>query len=146
MNTEAIATVRTSLSKEMTTFVQADLACFREVVQQLTGISECSDTKNAATTKTSKAQKQTISKLHHRRQSRRPEIEITSSQFQPIIIPSPSTCPKKRASPSIELINEVEEEKAIKERRFYLHHSPRSKHENAAEPELLTLFPLTSPH
>ncbi|XP_055821357.1 VQ motif-containing protein 31-like [Solanum dulcamara] len=141
-----MTTIRTGLSKEMTTFVQADLACFREVVQRLTGTSECSDgnLKSAATTKTSKAQKQSISKLH-RRQCQRPDIEITNSQFQPIIIPSPSTRPNKRASPSIEMINKVEEEKAIKERRFYLHHSPRSKHGNAAEPELLTLFPLISP-
>ncbi|KAH0734126.1 hypothetical protein KY285_009833 [Solanum tuberosum] len=86
-----------------------------------------------------------ISKLHHRRQCRRPDIEITNSQFQPIIIPSPSTRPNERASPSIEMINKVEEEKAIKERRFYLHPSPRSKHGNAEEPELLTLFPLISP-
>ncbi|KAK6929018.1 VQ protein [Dillenia turbinata] len=41
-------------------------------------------------------------------------------------------------------INNQEEEKAIKERRFYLHPSPRSK-AGFSEPELLTLFPLTSP-
>ncbi|XP_006342654.1 VQ motif-containing protein 31 [Solanum tuberosum] len=143
-----MTTIHTGLSKDMTTFVQADLSCFREVVQRLTGTSECSDVnpKIAATTNISKAQKQpNISKLHHRRQCRRPDIEITNSQFQPIIIPSPSTRPNKRASPTIELINKVEEEKAIKERRFYLHPSPRSKHGNAEEPELLTLFPLISP-
>uniref|UniRef100_A0A0V0HHU1 Putative ovule protein n=1 Tax=Solanum chacoense TaxID=4108 RepID=A0A0V0HHU1_SOLCH len=143
-----MTTIHTGLSKDMTTFVQADLSCFREVVQRLTGTSECTDgnPKIAATTNISKAQKQTnISKLHHRRQSRRPDIEITNSQFQPIIIPSPSTRPNKRASPTIELVNKVEEEKAIKERRFYLHPSPRSKHGNAEEPELLTLFPLISP-
>ncbi|MCD9637703.1 hypothetical protein HAX54_021140 [Datura stramonium] len=154
------------LSKDMTTFVQADLDCFREVVQRLTGTSEseCSDAnlKSAATTtKTSKAQKQQpISKLHRRRQCQRLDIEITNSQFQfqPIVIPSPyewqpiprnqlslslspfslqplsphelssppPTRPNKRASPSIEMINKVEEEKAIKERRFYLHPSPRA--------------------
>ncbi|URE34022.1 VQ motif [Musa troglodytarum] len=41
-------------------------------------------------------------------------------------------------------LNEEEEEKAIKERRFYLHPSPRSRSRNA-EPELLPLFPLASP-
>ncbi|KAJ4751730.1 VQ motif-containing protein [Rhynchospora pubera] len=46
-------------------------------------------------------------------------------------------------SPSVEL-NEEAEEKAIKERRFYLHPSPRSR-ESMTEPELLTLFPLSSP-
>lgn len=44
---------------------------------------------------------------------------------------------------SLELDHE-EEERAIKERRFYLHPSPRSRPVNA-EPELLPLFPLTSP-
>ncbi|KAK6773127.1 hypothetical protein RDI58_028365 [Solanum bulbocastanum] len=142
-----MTTIRTGLSKDMTTFVQADLSCFREVVQRLTGTSECSDgNSKIAATNTSKAQKQpNISNLHHRRQCRRSDIEITNSQFQPIIIPSPSTRPNKRAFPSIEMINKVEEEKAIKERRFYLHPSPRSKHGNAEEPELLTLFPLSSP-
>ncbi|XP_026435206.1 VQ motif-containing protein 31-like [Papaver somniferum] len=45
--------------------------------------------------------------------------------------------------PSDSLNNEEEEEKAIQEMRFYLHPSPRSK--TSSEPELLTLFPLTSP-
>ncbi|KAK8637210.1 hypothetical protein V6N13_064634 [Hibiscus sabdariffa] len=40
--------------------------------------------------------------------------------------------------------NKEEEEKAIKERRFYLHPSPRSR-AGKTEPELLVLFPLTSP-
>nr|XP_016443724.1 PREDICTED: VQ motif-containing protein 31-like [Nicotiana tabacum] len=127
-------------------------------------------------TKTSKSQKQPISKLHERRQFQRPNIEIakSTSQFQPIIIPSPYewqslvsipencssyisipsslslshfrlTRPNKRASPSAEMINKVDEERTIKERRFYLHPCPRSKYGNAAELELLTLFPLTSP-
>ncbi|KAI9079763.1 hypothetical protein K1719_038384 [Acacia pycnantha] len=38
-----------------------------------------------------------------------------------------------------------EEEKAIKERRFYLHPSPRSK-PGYTEPELLPLFPQVSPN
>jgi VQ motif len=46
-------------------------------------------------------------------------------------------------SPSVE-INEEAEEKAIRERRFYLHPSPRSR-ESMSEPELLPLFPLSSP-
>lgn len=41
-------------------------------------------------------------------------------------------------------LNEKEEENAIRERRFYLHPSPRSGI-RTVEPELLTLFPLTSP-
>jgi hypothetical protein len=42
-------------------------------------------------------------------------------------------------------LNSQEEEKAIKERRFYLHPSPRTSRPGYTEPELLTLFPLTSP-
>ncbi|XP_042493176.1 VQ motif-containing protein 31-like [Macadamia integrifolia] len=41
-------------------------------------------------------------------------------------------------------IDREEEEKAIKERRFYLHSSPRCRPGNS-EPELLHLFPLISP-
>ncbi|XP_061369866.1 VQ motif-containing protein 31 [Gastrolobium bilobum] len=42
-------------------------------------------------------------------------------------------------------LNIEEEEKAIKDRRFYLHPSPRSK-PGYTEPELLALFPLASPN
>jgi len=42
-------------------------------------------------------------------------------------------------------LNSEEEEKAIKERRFYLHPSPRSR-PGYTEPELLILFPLASPN
>lgn len=43
------------------------------------------------------------------------------------------------------VLNSQEEERAIKERRFYLHPSPKGRPPGYAEPELLTLFPLTSP-
>ncbi|XP_021839515.1 VQ motif-containing protein 31-like [Spinacia oleracea] len=49
-----------------------------------------------------------------------------------------------RGEPAASELNTQEEEKAIRERRFYLHPSPRSK-PGFNEPELLTLFPLTSP-
>ncbi|OWM69444.1 VQ motif-containing protein 31 [Punica granatum] len=42
------------------------------------------------------------------------------------------------------VLDKKEEEKAIKESRFYLHPSPRSQ-TRASQPELLDLFPLTSP-
>ncbi|KAF6143085.1 hypothetical protein GIB67_041153 [Kingdonia uniflora] len=38
-----------------------------------------------------------------------------------------------------------EEEKAIKERKLYFHSSPRSREGSAEPPELLDLFPLSSP-
>lgn len=49
---------------------------------------------------------------------------------------------KKKGEPV--KLNSQEEEKAIKERRFYLHPSPRGR-PGYTEPELLTLFPLSSP-
>lgn len=50
----------------------------------------------------------------------------------------------KKAEKSV-VVNSEEEDKAIKERRFYLHPSPRSK-VGYSEPELLALFPLQSPN
>lgn len=40
---------------------------------------------------------------------------------------------------------EVEEEKAIAEKGFYLHPSPRTISPESSEPLLLPLFPVTSP-
>lgn len=52
----------------------------------------------------------------------------------------------KIGSEASPVLNSQEEEKAIKERRFYLHPSPRGRQGDTAEvPELLTLFPLESP-
>ncbi|KAL7104666.1 hypothetical protein ACP275_08G260200 [Erythranthe tilingii] len=72
----------------------------------------------------------------------------SSLHASPISTPLPVGCSKKRASPSaiIMELNPREEEKAIKEKRFYLHPSPRSKSRLEAEPELLTLFPVTGPN
>ncbi|KAK9293191.1 hypothetical protein L1049_021180 [Liquidambar formosana] len=49
---------------------------------------------------------------------------------------------ENKEEPAVPQLNSEEEEKAIKERRFYLHPSPRSR-PGHTEPELLTLFPLT---
>jgi hypothetical protein len=51
---------------------------------------------------------------------------------------------EKKGESGIRELNSQEEEKAIKERRFCLHPSPRSR-PGYSEPQLLTLFPLTSP-
>lgn len=51
---------------------------------------------------------------------------------------------ESRGEPAAPDLNTQEEEKAIRERRFYLHPSPRSN-PGFNEPELLSLFPLTSP-
>ncbi|KAL2941295.1 VQ motif-containing protein 31 [Bienertia sinuspersici] len=51
---------------------------------------------------------------------------------------------ESKGEPAATDLNTQEEEKAIRERRFYLHPSPRSN-PGFSEPELLCLFPLTSP-
>lgn len=160
--------------KPLTTFVQTDTNTFREVVQRLTGPSESNAAQDGAAMKVVGVKRSTP-KLHERRQYTRPKLEIvkppnpfkpgTSTDQQPCYSPTksgnssalpspvtPSTIfsklsileeEKKEESATPELNNQ-EEEKAIKERRFYLHPSPRSR-PGYAEPELLTLFPLTSP-
>ncbi|GMI93138.1 hypothetical protein like AT5G08480 [Hibiscus trionum] len=159
---------RTATSrKPLTTFVQTDSNTFQEIVQRLTGLSD-GDPAQAATTK-GPGLKRPISKLQERRQNMmRPKLEIV----KPPLSFKPSTSPGRSGSSSLlespvgtpssifskltlledekfeELVkrelNREEEEKAIKERRFYLHPSPRSR-AGKTEPELLVLFPLTSP-
>lgn len=91
-----------------------------------------------------------------------PSMSINSS-FPPSpgsgsssLLPSPTTPSRifskltilddeKKEDSAIPELNTEEEEKAIKEKRFYLHPSPRSK-QGYNEPELLTLFPMTSPN
>ncbi|XP_010452849.1 PREDICTED: VQ motif-containing protein 31-like isoform X1 [Camelina sativa] len=120
-------------------------------------------------------QKKPTSKLHERRQCMRPKLEIVKPplSFKPTgttpssksgntnLLTSPVGTPSSLFS-NLSLVEgepdscttnieeegkaiKEEEEKAIKERRFYLHPSPRSK-PGYTEPELLPLFPLTSPN
>uniref|UniRef100_A0A7N0VEG8 VQ domain-containing protein n=1 Tax=Kalanchoe fedtschenkoi TaxID=63787 RepID=A0A7N0VEG8_KALFE len=112
------------------------------------------------------------SKLHERRRySMKPKLELvkpkfhyTSAQISPsfpagqnFLLPSPVTPStlfskltileqeqKRELTKTTQEIDGEEEAKAIKQRRFYLHPSPRSK-PGFVEPELLNLFPLTSP-
>jgi len=161
--------------KPITTFVQTDTKAFRDVVQRLTGSSEGDAAEGTAGAATKIAGiKRSTPKLHERRQNLRPKLEIVKPplNFKPStspttsgnhsLLPSPAGTPSFMFSPSTILsklsiqeqesreesaisdLNNEEEEKAIKERRFYLHPSPRSK-PGYTEPELLALFPLTSP-
>ncbi|KAF9684148.1 hypothetical protein SADUNF_Sadunf04G0087600 [Salix dunnii] len=160
--------------KPITTFVQTDTKAFRDVVQRLTGPSEGDAAEGTVGAATKIAGiKRSTPKLHERRQNLRPKLEIVkpplnfkpstsptalgnhsagtpSIMFSPTTIFSPSTIFSKlaiqenRGESAISDLNNEEEEKAIKERRFYLHPSPRSK-PGYTEPELLALFPLTSP-
>ncbi|XP_010521581.1 PREDICTED: VQ motif-containing protein 31 [Tarenaya hassleriana] len=155
--------------KPVTTFVQTDTNTFRDVVQRLTGPSDNIAVPEITAVKPPAAKKPT-SKLHERRQVMRPKLEIvkpppsfkaigailssksgnTSILTSPLGTPSSlfstlSLMEEEKAESDIYTPNSEEEEKAIRERRFYLHPSPRSK-PGYTEPELLPLFPLTSPN
>lgn len=76
--------------------------------------------------------------------------ELHSFSTSPAVTPTSdfsklSLVQKSQEEPAIPLVlDRQEEEKAIKERRFYLHPSPRSW-ARTSQPELLDLFPASSP-
>ncbi|KAL3375085.1 hypothetical protein AABB24_006540 [Solanum stoloniferum] len=152
-------------STPTTTFVQADPSNFRAVVQRLTGATQDSSSVKLPVT----GPRRSAFKLHERRQSAR-KLEImlnNGGSFggpggfgvgSPSSSPSPSSSARKRSfltSPisPLEMLTrgsprspmELEEEKAIAEKGFYLHPSPLSTPRGAEPPELLPLFPLQSP-
>ncbi|KAK1431002.1 hypothetical protein QVD17_14190 [Tagetes erecta] len=150
-----------------TTFVQADTNNFKQVVQMLTGSSEPSKKPDPAKgsippIKTGQQKKQSF-KLYERRNSLKNGLMINpnpgpkfghglSPRFHEILSPSILDFPALVLSPVTPLIedpfnksspsvgNSSEEDRVIAEKGFYLHPSPRT-----ATPELLPLFPLTSP-
>jgi len=179
---------RASNSQPLTTFVQVDTATFKEVVQQLTGLSKTAPETlhEAASVKGNICIKKPAFELHERRQYKtklgiiKPPLNFKQGTaaslqnfqeeklwspehgFSPsgpgfgVLRSSPLSTPTKFFS-SLSLgesergeesscgdLNIEEEEKAIRERRFYLHPSPTSRAQ-FSEPELLSLFPLTSP-
>ncbi|KAL0353766.1 UNVERIFIED_CONTAM: VQ motif-containing protein 4 [Sesamum angustifolium] len=77
---------------------------------------------------------------------RKPEILSPSILDFPALVLSPITPLTDDASNKYSSMPSpsLEEEKAIAEKKFYFHPSPRSTPRNA-EPQLLPLFPLTSP-
>nr|CAD1842131.1 unnamed protein product [Ananas comosus var. bracteatus] len=112
-----------------TTYVHTDQTTFKELVQRLTGPLPPPPPPSITTTTT------------------------TTTTTTPSPSPGPPEPPSTAVLSEGVVINEAEEERAIRERRFYLHPSPRSRVGGAAataapdsaEPELLPLFPLTSP-
>ncbi|KAJ0080702.1 hypothetical protein Patl1_10684 [Pistacia atlantica] len=150
-----------------TTFVQADTTSFKQVVQMLTGSSETAQpdpnsnkTHNIPPIKSiPKKQQQSGFKLYERRNSLKnlkinplnpnpPEILSPSILDFPSLVLSPVTPlipdPFDRSGPDSSKMDREAEEKAIKEKGFYLHPSPSTTPRDA-EPRLLPLFPVTSP-
>ncbi|TKY71712.1 VQ motif-containing protein 4 [Spatholobus suberectus] len=156
-----------------TTFVQADTSSFKQVVQMLTGSSETAKQASKPGNPTHsippmksmpKKQQQSGFKLYERRNTlknlnidplltsylsspRKPDILSPSILDFPALVLSPVTPlvpdPFDRSSAPPSLDSEAEE-KAIKEKGFFLHPSPASTPRDA-EPRLLPLFPTTSP-
>ncbi|CAH1422990.1 unnamed protein product [Lactuca virosa] len=152
-----------------TTFVQADPSNFRAVVQRLTGDTAHKLPNSIPFRHTGKptVHRRSGYKLQERRKSVK-KLEITLSNVsQPVCFMSPLVVGRDksvvgfvggdgqmveespvstlavcgRGSPGTPMEKEGEEEKAIAEKGFYLHPSPIRE----PEPELLVLFPLTSP-
>ena len=160
-------------SKSATTFVQVDTNAFKEVVQRLTGssVAPTNTVHDVGTTITKGgiSIRKPAFKLHERRQYKakleiiKPSISFrqgsssirspNQQKFSPSPLSTPTECFSKlslfereieESSVSTDL-NTKEEERAIREKKFYLHPSPRTKKLGLHEPKLLNLFPLTSP-
>ncbi|XP_002309690.3 VQ motif-containing protein 31 [Populus trichocarpa] len=171
MNTHTSSSSSSSPLTSPTTFVQADINTFRDLVQKLTGLA--SDTQRLPVTRTLSSPKPSRNpvdftaprrspfKLQERRHTlRKLEIELglislstssSSSTLQTHRLDSPVTplCSgflffpsPGTESPSSPAVSE--EEKAIAEKGFYFHPSPLNTPRGSEPPELLTLFPLIS--
>ncbi|KAL3835520.1 hypothetical protein ACJIZ3_010256 [Penstemon smallii] len=147
-----------------TTFVQADPTTFRAVVQKLTGASPTGKPNPGEMG----IRKPTF-KLHERRPTaRKLEIKLNNGGGAPnTTLYSPSSRSYRnlhgenmvmvspvspleylaaaRGSPRTPRSPMEEEEKAIADKGFYLHRSPLSTPRGSDPPELLPLFPLSSP-
>lgn len=147
-----------------TTFVQADTNSFKQVVQMLTGSTKPTQDPSPAPPKVSippiktGQQKKQGFKLYERRNSLKnglminpnsaPKFGYGSPRFHEILSPSILDFPSLALSPVTPLSvgNSSEEDRAIAEKGFYLHPSPRAATPGStAEPQLLPLFPVTSP-
>ncbi|CAN8240548.1 unnamed protein product [Cochlearia groenlandica] len=126
-----------------TMFVQADPSNFRNIVQQLTGASP-----PELSTSIHKLSKKELAykKLHERRDSsKKMELKVNKESINRGLLVSPVSHLDPlwtRLSPHSSSAAR-EEEKVIAEKGFYFIQSPRSGGEPA--PELLPLFPLSSP-
>ncbi|XP_042063050.1 VQ motif-containing protein 4-like [Salvia splendens] len=146
-----------------TTFVQADTSTFKQVVQMLTGSTKPDPPSTPRPASASASglgigippiKKKQGFKLYERRNSIKngliintfspnsnsPNCSISNSKSPGILSPSILDFPALMLSPVTPAINE--EERAIADKKFYFHPSPRTAPE---PPQLLPLFPVTSP-
>ena len=156
-----------------TTFVQADAATFRDLVQKLTGAAVKSSEKLPVTlparassrpisVDSSAALRRSQFKLQERRHTvRKLEIKlgrttlrnspypqsphVMSPIYSPVTPLSPDSMFSSGAGSSCGNSPTEEEDRAIAEKGFYLHPSPLNTPGGAEPPELLILFPLSSP-
>ncbi|OIW08250.1 hypothetical protein TanjilG_15211 [Lupinus angustifolius] len=152
-----------------TTFVQADTSSFKQVVQMLTGSQETTKPTPLPTSRNfnippikTASKKQQGFKLYERRNSNLknslmintlvPNLSYNKSEIlSPSLLDFPSLSLLSPVTPMNDhdpfdksslssLRSSSEEDKAIAEKGFYLHSTPRE-----FEPQLLSLFPLSSP-
>ncbi|KAK4600533.1 hypothetical protein RGQ29_010255 [Quercus rubra] len=155
------STTNSMNSPTATTFVQADTNSFRDLVQKLTGLSGDSDklpvtvpSKHPSkpfTTGEPAGPRRSPFKLHERRHThtmRKLEIKLGLTNLANSPIQSPVT-PLGCDSPFLPSSGTEsplsDEDKAIAGKGFYLHPSPLCTPRGTDPPELLTLFPLSSP-
>lgn len=158
-----------------TTFVHAHTSNFKQVVQILTGSSQTAKQASqdlppppSSSSKSSIPPKKQGFKLYERR-----NININSLlKNNLVVVNNPKTCTSLSGSsplsspslldfPKLALTspvnqnpdadslgltrNTIEEEKAMAEKGFYLHPSPRTTNGDGDQPQLLPLFPVESP-
>ncbi|XP_062185437.1 VQ motif-containing protein 11-like [Phragmites australis] len=165
----------TSCMDANTTFVQADPATFRALVQKLTGAPaerqevatvahappappprrpKLKERRRAAPARLELARPQSFYYYHHGLMhspvSPMDAYVLASSSSSPSLSSSSSLSPSPHSSSSRGVViskeEEEREEKAIACKRFYLHSSPRGGGDGDGErPKLLPLFPVHSP-
>ncbi|KAL7165915.1 hypothetical protein ACSBR2_036729 [Camellia fascicularis] len=146
-----------------TTFVQADTTTFRELVQKLTGATGDPADKLPVTFPTRLSSRpynpidatgirRSPFKLQERRHTmRKLEIKLGLTSLRNSSSPTiqspvtPLGCDAVFSAVAGSGGVDSPEERAIAEKGFYLHPSPLSTPRKSEPPELLTLFPLTSP-
>ncbi|EPS57710.1 hypothetical protein M569_17107 [Genlisea aurea] len=162
-NPAAFPTTRSDLSgPHRTTFVRADSASFKEVVQMLTG--------SDASCGGGRRREVAASKLYERRNALRGELKVSTARpghwvgspggvaaateaLSPSVLDflsltlspvSPLAFGSAAAAANGGDLDMEAEEKAIREKGFYLHPSPANT-PRESELRLLPLFPVTSP-